>query len=176
MHILIITLFYAPDIGPSAPLFTSLSEETVQLGHEVSVIAAVPHFSTGKIEPGFRGFFIRTTVEKGVNITRIPVPSLNRVKLINRLIQFICFQIGATLASLTKKYDVVLIINPAIETLLPFVWQAIIRRKPTIWSVFDVYPDVGIKLGIFKSKAIIGIVSFLEQICLKILHQNPHYL
>ncbi len=167
MHILIITLFYAPDIGPSAPLFTLLSEALVQRGHEVDVIAAVPHFSSGKVSTEYKGIMIRSAIENNVNITRIPVPSVNRSKLRNRMIQFVTFQIGATIASITKKYDVALIINPAIETFLPFAWQAFIRRKPTIWSVFDVYPDVGIKLGIFRSKIVISFVKYFEQICLK---------
>jgi colanic acid biosynthesis glycosyl transferase WcaI len=159
--------FYSPDIGSGAPLITLLCEELIQRGHEVIVITSVPHFKSGKVEHGYRRKFFWKSIENGVTITRVAVPSLNRAKLRNRFIQFICFQIGSTLASMTKKYDVALITNPAIETLIPFVWHSIIRNKPTVWSVFDVYPDVGIKLGIFRSKAVIGIVSYIERICLQ---------
>ena len=167
LKILMIVPFYSPDIGSGAPLITLLCEELIQRGHEVIVITSVPHYTTGKVEHGYHKKFFWKSIENGVKITRVAVPSLNRAKLRNRFIQFICFQFGSTLASLTKKYDVALITNPAIETLTPFVWHSLIRKKPTVWSVFDVYPDVGIKLGIFRNKAVIGIVSHIERLCLR---------
>ena len=41
MRILIITPFYAPDRGASAPLYEMLCEDLVRIGHDVAVIAAV---------------------------------------------------------------------------------------------------------------------------------------
>ena len=167
MHILILTPYYAPDIGPSAPLFTLLSSEFVRRGNQVTVVSAIPHFASGKTDAKYRNSVNNKSIENGVNIIRVFVPSLDRSKLRNRLIQFIAFQIGSTLSSLKLKYDVALLTNPAIETFLPFAWHAIIRKKPIIWSVFDVYPDVGIKLGIFRKPIVINTVKRLEQICLK---------
>ena len=167
MDILIITPFYAPDFGPSAPLFTQLSSVLAQRGHRVTVIAAVPHYPSGKVLPEYKGKWIRNSVENGVKVIRVAVPSLDRSNFKNRLLQFICYQIGATCASLFQRYDVALVTNPAIETWLPFAWQVLFRRKPVLFSVFDVYPNVGIKLGIFKNKLIIVAVTSLERFCLK---------
>ena len=49
---------------------------------------------------------------------------------------------------------------------LPFFWQRTFIRKPIIFSIHDVYPDVGIKLGIFRSKIVIGFISRIEQYCM----------
>ncbi len=167
MKILIITPFYAPDLGPSAPLFTLLSTGLVKRGHQVTVIAAAPHYPSGLVQPQFRKMGIQQSVENGVKVIRVPVPSLDRTHLMNRFLQFVCFQIGATWASISQKFDVALITNPAIETWLPFAWQALFRRKPIIYSVFDVYPDVGIKLGIFRNQLVVKAVALLERFCLK---------
>jgi len=167
MHILIITPFYTPDIGPSAPLFSVLSNALVQSGNKITVITCIPHFATGISNPDFRKRIFYISSENNVDIIRVSVPSLDRSKLRNRLIQFIFFQCGATLCSFSKKYDVGLITNPAIETFFPFIYHAVFRKKPIIWSVFDVYPDVGIKLGIFRTPLIINTVKLLEQICLR---------
>ncbi len=40
------------------------------------------------------------------------------------------------------------------------------RRKPAVYSVHDVYPNVGINLGIFRNKWIIKLVEKLEKHCL----------
>lgn len=166
MKILIITPYYSPDNGPSAPLFTLLSEALVKKGHQVSIIAAVPHYPTGRVSQDFLKKGNYTSTENGVEITRVRVPSLDRNKFGQRILQLLSYQFWATIKSLTKKCDVVLITNPALETWLPTIWHSVFRRRPLVYSVFDVYPDVGIKLGIFRSKWIINLVSLLERSCL----------
>lgn len=166
MNILIITLFYAPDIGPSAPLFTLLSEELVKRGHRVRVVAAVPHYASGKVPPEFRKIHLAPSIENGVEVIRVPVPSLNRANFNHRIWQFVSFQFWSTLVSKFYQYDVALVTNPAIETWLPAIWHAVIRRKPMVFSVFDIYPDVGIKLGVFHSHPVIKAVACLERSCL----------
>lgn len=167
MHILIITPNYNPDLGPSAPLFTMLSENLVTRGHEVTVITAVPHYPSGQVPPEYRGKWFRKSQENGVKVIRVGLPSVRRSSLPQRLMQFIAFQVGATLAGIGQSYDAVIVANPAIQVWLPFTWAVQLRRKPAIFSVHDVYPEVGIKLGIFKTKSQIAFVSWLERFCLQ---------
>jgi colanic acid biosynthesis glycosyl transferase WcaI len=166
MRILLIAPYYAPDLGPSAPLFTMLSEGLVKRGHEVIVVTTVPHYPSGKVSSLYRGRWIHRSVENAVNISRVWLPSLNRSNFALRLLQFLFFQIGAVYAEFTQKYDVVVVANPALWIWLPFVYYVSLRRKPAIFSVHDVYPDVGVTLGIFRNRFIIFIVSFLERYCL----------
>ena len=98
MHILIVTPYYAPDIGPSAPLFTLLSSELVRRGNQVTVVSAIPHFASGKTGTISKKWII-TNFESGVHVIRIRVPSLISQILLNRLLQFISFQIGSTFLS-----------------------------------------------------------------------------
>jgi colanic acid biosynthesis glycosyl transferase WcaI len=166
MHILIVTYLYTPDLGPSAPLFATLSKALVNRGHQVTVIAAVPHYPTGKVQPGFGGKWINRSVEDGVEVVRVNVPSLDRGNLVKRFVQLAAFQIGATWASLREECDVALFTNPSLATWLPFAWQIVIKHKPIVYSVFDIYPDVGIKLGIFRHKPVIKFITSLERFCL----------
>jgi len=167
MRILIITLLYAPDGGPSAPLFQMLSEELVKRGHKVTVIASVPHYPTGTVQELFRHGWLQTTQENGVKIIRVRVPSLERKQLLKRAIQFTTFQIGAAITCLSQNYEVVIVTNPAIEVMLPFFTGAVLRRKPSVFFIADVYPDVGVHLNIFKGKRAIQLVEALERFCLK---------
>jgi colanic acid biosynthesis glycosyl transferase WcaI len=175
MNVLILGGLYEPDLGPSAPLFTMLSKGLVQRGHQVSVITMVPHYPSGHVTAEFRGKFIWRSFENGVNVIRIGLPSVNRAHLAKRLLQFLCFQVGATIAgmSLKLKYDAVIAVNPAMELWLPFLLLVVLKHKPAVYSVYDVYPDVGIKLGIFKHKSVITAITSLERFCLthsKIVH------
>jgi colanic acid biosynthesis glycosyl transferase WcaI len=166
MRILMIVPYYAPDLGPSAPLFTMLSVELLRRGHQVTVIAAVPHYPSGRVPDAYRGARIRRSLERGVEVVRVPLPSMNRSNLAQRLLQYMCYQFGATWAGLHLQYDVVLAANPALWVWLPFASLAVARRKPAIFTVHDVYPDVGVTLGVFRHKPVIATVARLERFCL----------
>ncbi len=109
---------------------------------------------------------MRRTELHGVEIYWVPIPSLNRANLVFRFVQFVFFQVGALLASLRIKPDIQIASNPGLQTLLPFIWNARIRRIPSVFSVHDVYPDAGITLGVMKNNLIIWGVTRIEQMCL----------
>ena len=166
MHILILTLHYSPDLGPSAPLYTMLCCGLAQRGHRVSVITTVPHYPSGLVPSTFRGKRIRRSVENGVEVIRVPLPSLDRAKLSNRLLQFACYQTGAALAGFGLQYDVVLVGGPSLVNWFPLACLVAFRGKPAIYSVHDLYPDIGIKLGIFRHRFVIRTISGMERFCM----------
>jgi colanic acid biosynthesis glycosyl transferase WcaI len=166
MRILLVTPHYLPDGGPSAPLFTMLCEALVGRGHQVTVIAAVPHYPSGQVQDHFRKKLISRGDENGVHVIRVAVPSVNRSRLALRILQFLCYQILSTVAGLTQDCDVLLATNPGLTTALPLLVLGRLRGKPFVFSVHDVYPDVGVSLGVFRSRAIISFVAWLEHFCL----------
>jgi colanic acid biosynthesis glycosyl transferase WcaI len=166
MRVLMIVPYYAPDLGPSAPLFTMLSAGLARRGHQVTVITTVPHYPSGQVPTEFRGRWLWRSSENSVEVVRVTLPSVKRADLAQRLLQFICYQFGATWAGLGQQYDAVLVANPALWVWLPFTWLVVLRRKPAVFSVHDVYPDVGITLGIFRHRPVIAAVTGLERFCL----------
>ncbi len=167
MNILVVALQYLPDGGPAAPLYGMLCERLAARGHHVTVVSAVPHYPSGIVAPEFRKGFLQRTVENGVNVIRVRIPSLARANLAARLLQFLIFQFGASLAVLSARCDVVLAGNPAIEVFLPFAVLTLLRRRPAVFSVHDVYPDVGVALGIFRNPMVIALVRALEAFCVR---------
>jgi len=166
MRILLIAPYYAPDLGPSAPLFTMLSEGLVKRGHDVIVVTTVPHYPSGEVSLSYRRKWIHRSVENGVKISRVWLPSVKRSNFVFRLLQFFCYQIGAVWAEFNQKYDVVIAANPALWIWMPFAYYVCLGHKPAIFSVHDVYPDVGVTLGVFRNKFIIAVIASLERYCL----------
>jgi len=166
MRVLVITPFYAPDLGPSAPLYTMLCEDLARMGHQVSVIAAVPHYPSGIVSPEFRGRLVQREQRNGVDVTRVWVPSVNRARLGQRLLTFISYQLLTTFVALRRRYDVLIATNPSLEVGLPFGVLCGLRRKPAVFCVQDIYPDVGVKLEVFRHRPIIQVVDLMERFCL----------
>ena len=167
MHVLMLVPHYEPDLGPSAPLFAMLGAGLAERGHQVTVITTVPHYPSGHVAAPYRGLKIWRSVENGVEVFRVPVPSLRRSSLSLRVMQFVCYQLGATWVGRSQQFDVALVANPALWVWLPFTWLIRRRRKPAVFAVFDVFPDVGVTLDVFRNRSVIGAVSQLERFCLR---------
>jgi colanic acid biosynthesis glycosyl transferase WcaI len=135
------------------------------MGHEVSILCALPHYPSGQVEEKYRGHFIMREVRDGVDVTRVWVPSVNRARLGQRLCSVIVYQLLAAAVGLGRRFDVLLTVNPAFELALPILFLGILRRKPFLFSVWDIYPDVGVKLGIFRWRPIIKAVDGMENLC-----------
>jgi colanic acid biosynthesis glycosyl transferase WcaI len=166
MNIQVVTPYYLPDGGPSAPLFAMLCETLARRGHHVTVVAAVPHYPSGRVPAEFRGWRTRKSLESGVHVIRVPVPSLDRSRLGQRFLQFAIYQLNAARLGLMQDCDVAICSNPALMTGLPLAVLTVLRRKPAIFSVHDVYPDVGISLGILRNPTAVWGVTALERFCL----------
>lgn len=167
MRILVITPYYAPDLGASAGLYEMLCQELVCLGHEVSVISAVPHYPTGRVSSDFKGRLIQREKCRGVDVTRVWVPSLNRSNLGQRLLIFLCYQLLAVFVGMRRRYEVVIASNPAFEVALPLLYLGFVWGKRVIYSVHEIYPDVGVKLGIFRNRAVIAAIDWMERLCFR---------
>jgi colanic acid biosynthesis glycosyl transferase WcaI len=166
MKILIISPCYPPDLGPSAPMFGMLAESLASLGHQVTVLAAVPHFPNGIVPKEYRHRLWTWEIGNGVHVGRAWIPSGNRANLFHRALTFAIYQVLVTLVGLRVEYDVAFIVNPAIETGLPFLLLGWLRRKPSIFGVWDVYPEVGVRMGLFRNQGVIQLVALLEDACL----------
>lgn len=144
-----------------------LSEELVKRGNHVSVITAVPHYPSGSVKKEFRYKFPRKVIEGGVEVIRVPLPSVNRSSLFLRLIQLLVFQIWGAFVGLRKQYDVMFLNNPFFMTGIPLFFLGVLKQKPFVYAVYDVYPEIGIQTGIFTNKWIIQLVTALERYCLQ---------
>ena len=157
-------MYYIPDIGPDPPLISSLANELVDLGNQVTVICAFPHYHRSKLARGYRWRLFEVEHPRNdfrIIRTWVYVPSTERI--IKRLINYISFMVGGLLAGLISgPYDHIIVYTPPPTNgiacyIISRVWNATM-----IYNVQDIYPDIGIKLGIFRNKWIIRISQALE--------------
>jgi len=167
MRILVLTPYYAPDLGASASLYATLCEELARLGHHVSVLCAVPHYPTGRVPAEFRGRLFQRETRNGVEVTRVRIPSLDRTKVGFRLLGFLCFQFLASWIIWRRKTDLLVASNPAFEIALPLAVRGFLRRTPFVYSVHEIYPDIGVKLGVFRNRGVIHLLRSMERLCCK---------
>jgi colanic acid biosynthesis glycosyl transferase WcaI len=167
LRILFIVPHYRPDGGPGAPLFTLLCEALARRGHHPAVLTAVPHYPSGLVPREYRCLRPAWSHESGVRVARVALPSLDRRSLWRRSLQFGCYQLGATVAGWREEADVVVAAGPALEVWLPCALLACARGRPLVYSVHDLYPEIGVQLGIFRHQPVVRAVAALEDSLLR---------
>lgn len=165
MRILLLTLYFAPDIAANAVVMTELAEELTTLGHQVTVVTAFPHYAGNVIDHRYRRRLIQRDEHKGIRVIRTYLyTSPHKRHLRVRLLSYLSFNVFSTLAGLfAGSHDVILAPSPPLTVGLSAYIISRVKRIPYVYNVQDIYPDVMIKLGILKKPWIITLSRWLER-------------
>jgi colanic acid biosynthesis glycosyl transferase WcaI len=163
-NVLVVTLQDAPDLGPSAPIFTALCEDLVKQGCDVTVITGVPNYDVNEIDPKYRGKLFFEEERNGVRLIRTYVYLVPKKALWGRLLYHGSFNVLATLAELRlKKPDIILADAPILWSGLPLFIGSVFRRVPFIYIIHDIYPDVLSRLGYLNNPLALKIIGEFEK-------------
>jgi colanic acid biosynthesis glycosyl transferase WcaI len=160
--VLVITVQYAPDLGPSAPIYTSLCEDLVQAGNVVTVVTTFPHYGGSNAWPEYRGKLFQDEIRNSVKILRSSVYA-KKNNLWQRFFYFVTFNLGATLNSLrVSKPDIIIVDGPSLWCWLPALVSAVWKKIPFIYVVHDIYPDMAVRLNVITNPLLVRILGQME--------------
>jgi colanic acid biosynthesis glycosyl transferase WcaI len=164
MKILVITPQYAPDYGPSAPIYTALCEDLQKAGCDVTVITAFPNYAGSDGTSGRHGKFFEEEFLNGVRIIRTFIYSVPKSSLWRRLLYHGSFNLFSWLASWrAKNPDAIIADGPSLWSGLPVLLRAIIPGIPFVYVVHDIYPDVLERLGVLHNRRILHLIDRVER-------------
>ena len=164
-RVLVITPQYAPDFGPSAPIYTALCEDLQRLGCRVTVVTAFPHYAKADALYPRSGRLFREEIRNGVRVIRTYVYTVPQTSLWRRLLYHASFNVFATLGLLrTGPTDIVIADAPTLWSGLPLLVRSFLGRKPFIYVIHDIYPDVLSRLGVLRDRRIINAIEKVEEI------------
>lgn len=158
MRLKLISEFFYPYQTSTQKILTELAEDLVEQGLDVSVLTTKNAYREEKQT------LKKYEVYKGIKIKRIAASSFSRDSFIGRILNYLTFTTGILFNLLFKNdYDKILFVsNPP---LVPFIGYLVnkLKRKPYVYLVHDVYPDVAIKLGVIKTQSLIAkIMNFMN--------------
>ena len=149
MLITLLTDHFYPDLSSGGRLLSELAADFVLHGDQVNVI-------TSRVVDDLEGKVVSNESYQGVKIKRVPSSQFNRSKLAGRLINEITFCFAVFFRTLfIRKIDVIVCISS--PPFLPFFAMVLakLRRKPWIYVVMDVYPDIAVNLGLLRKDSLI---------------------
>jgi colanic acid biosynthesis glycosyl transferase WcaI len=129
---------YDPEPTGIGPVSKSLVHGLLRLGHDVSVVAAHPHYP----EPRWGDRKLPYREERdGVPVVRLPL-WIGRESALERYRQELSFTLAQSLAApFLKRPDVLISASPSFPALLPAIAASRARSIPWVLWLHDILPD-----------------------------------
>jgi colanic acid biosynthesis glycosyl transferase WcaI len=165
MKILLLTMYFAPDVAANAVIMTELAEELADLGHQVTVVTAFPHYQGNVTPEEYRGKLIQREKRSGIGIIRTYLYTApDKSSMLVRFLNYVSFNVLSTLAGIfSGKQDLILAPSPPLTIGLSAAMIGFFKRIPYVFNVQDINPDVLINLGILKNTLAIRFSKALEK-------------
>jgi colanic acid biosynthesis glycosyl transferase WcaI len=160
MRILLLTQWFDPE-----PTFKGLqfAKALLAAGHEVEVVTGFPNYPGGKVYPGYSIYPWQRETMEGVRVTRVWLFPSHDQSGFKRLLNYGSFCLSSMLAGLflVRRPDVIYAYHPPLSTPVSAAVISILRRRPFVCDIQDLWPDTLAATGMLKSKAILGAVGFV---------------
>lgn len=163
MRVLLVSQYYAPEVGAPHVRLAAMVRRLVADGHEVEIVTAMPNHPTGRIFPGYRRRIMLTEHRDGARVHRVWVYAALGSGL-RRMVTFATFSSMSLLGMVrAKRPDVVLVESPPLFVVLPAMLFRVVRRTPYVLLVADLWPDAAVDLGLLTNKWLSKAVYGLER-------------
>lgn len=151
---------YAPEPTGIGPVSTVWAEAMRRRGHDVTVVAAHPHYPAP--DWGARILPYRE-VRDGVRLIRLPL-WIGRATAGQRMRQELSFLASqfAALPALARP-DVLVSVSPSFPALLPGLVNVRLRQLPWVLWLHDVLPDGAVTTGLVKPGVVLNASRWLER-------------
>lgn len=170
MKILYVHQHFSSPRGSVGSRSYAMSQALIEAGHEVIMVCG--SYAGG--ETGLSGEFSKGKREgqvDGVRVIEIDLPYSNNDKFIKRAGIFLKFALQSIYISMTYKYDLVFATTTPLTAGIPGIFARWFRRKPFVFEVRDLWPELPKAMGVIKNPVILCMLSLLEFACYRSAHQ-----
>ncbi|HUN28236.1 MAG TPA: glycosyltransferase family 4 protein [Alphaproteobacteria bacterium] len=163
MRVVILTQYYAPEIGAPQTRLAALARELIRHGHDVEVVTAMPHHLIGRVYDGYRRkFYLRDRVD-GITVHRTWVYAATGTGL-RRIANYLSFACTSLVGlARTARPDALFVESPPLFLSVPGWIAARARGARLIFNVADLWPDSVRELGVMRDGPALRAASWLEQ-------------
>jgi colanic acid biosynthesis glycosyl transferase WcaI len=160
---LILTQYFAPEIGASQVRLSYFCRELAAAGHQVEIVTGMPHHPAGRIFPEYRGHFYLKEDWEGLTIHRLWLYASSGSNL-KRLLTYASFVITSLFAlARAAKPDYIFVDSPPLFLGVSGWIAAKLWSVPLIFNVADLWPDSVRDLGVMHDGLLVNLAYRLER-------------
>lgn len=171
MRILLIHQYFLEKDDGGGSRFNEMTRIWEEAGHEITVLAGMVHYNTGKKRDRYKGKFIYIDQYSAKTaVIRCHVSEAYNVNFLGRLWGYLSFVFSSIYAGLFRtkgKYDVLLVTSPPLFVGITAYLLSLVKGIPFIFEVRDLWPESAIDTGVLKNKFIIRFAYWFESFMYK---------
>jgi glycosyltransferase involved in cell wall biosynthesis len=160
LHVLYVHQHFGTPSGAGGIRSYGFARSLIARGHRVTIVCGGTDRSTTTLTMPFEGGRRQGTVD-GIQVVECNIPYATSDGLLRRTINFSKFAIQASRVALTLKYDIIFATSTPLTVVIAGVVARILRRKPFVFEVRDLWPELPKALGL-KNPLAIAAMSCLE--------------
>lgn len=165
---LILTQYYAPEIGAPQIRLRSLVRELRNRGLQVEVLTGMPNYPTGRIAPGYEGRWRMSEEIDGARIRRTWLYGGTGRAPHVRLANYFSFTLSALVALFAgPRPDVLFVESQPLSLGVNGLLMKWLRGVPYVYNVPDLQVDVARQLKFMRSEVLLGLARRLEDLFLR---------
>lgn len=152
--------FSTPE-GSTGTRSYEMSQRLIARGHQVTMVCG----SGQMAKSGLRGEPVngmRRGLVDGIDVIELYLPYSNYDSLLRRSWIFLLFAWRSIGLALRLKYDLLFATSTPLTAGIPGVFASLLRRKPFVFEVRDLWPELPREMGVITNPVILGAMSVLE--------------
>ena len=150
-RILFLSDNFPPEVNAPAIRTFEHCKEWVKQGYDVTVITCNPNFPQGKVYEGYRNSLLKKEIIDGIKVVRVWSYITENSGFFKRTLDYISFGISAFFVGLFLKTDKIIATSPQFFVAIFGYLLSLIKRKPFILEIRDLWPDSIVAVGSLKS-------------------------
>ena len=143
-----------------------MAQKLIKQGHKVTMVCgSYDKGATGLTSEFKRGK--RTGDVDGIDIIEFDLAYSNADGFLSRSITFLKFAFRSISIALTTRYDLVFATSTPLTAGIPGIFARWLKRKPFVFEVRDLWPELPKAMGVITSPVILTAMSVLEWVTYK---------
>lgn len=139
----------------------AMAQSLIRNGHQVTMVCgSFGAGQTGLTQP-FNGG-VRRGVVDGIDIIEFELPYSNSLSFLKRIFIFLSFAFKSIKVAFTEQYDVLFATTTPLTAGIPGIFAKWFRRKPFVFEVRDLWPELPKAMGVIKNPIVLWMMSVLE--------------
>ncbi len=139
----------------------AMAQSLIKNGHQVTMVCgSFGNGQTGLTKPFVKG--MRRGKVESIDIIEFELSYSNSLTFAQRASLFLSFAYKSVKVAMTEKYDVIFATTTPLTASIPGIAAKWLRRKPFVFEVRDLWPELPKAMGVIKNPIILGLMSSLE--------------
>lgn len=152
--------FSTPD-GATGTRSYEMAQRLLARGHQVTIVCG-----SGKMaSSGLQGKPLdgkRQGRVDGIDVIELDLPYSNYDSFLKRALVFLLFAWRSVMLALRLNYDLLFATSTPLTAGIPGIVAAMLRRKPFVFEVRDLWPELPREMGVIKNPIVLGAMGILE--------------